>query len=112
MLNFIFRMPSPQKAISTKNVVDVESSESDDEVQGLLERDFDGVNHMEASLLSELFDHFTGFGGILQAVEERGGEALASSLAQNEKFVTKISKFQARRDGQEHGSEGDGYDSV
>ena len=77
-----------------------------------MERDFDGINHMEASLLSELFEHFTGFGGILQKVEELGGQALATSLSENEKFLNKIGKFQSRRDGQEQSVDGDGYGSV
>ena len=101
-------MPSPQKAISTK-AVDPDSVDSDEECDGLLERDYEGTNQLEALLLGELFEHFVGFGGLLQAVEKEGGQALASTLAVNEKLVTKIGKFQVRRDGQESADDGVGY---
>ena len=101
-------MPSPQKTISTRNVAP-ESSDSEEEVAGLLERDFEGSTQLECMLIGELFEHFCSLGGLLQAVEETGGEALASSLSKNEKLMVKIGRFKAQRDTRQDATDGDGY---
>ena len=56
-------MPSPQKAVVRPEQRDVDS-DSDSECEGLLERDFDGVNALEGMLMSEIFDHLTSLGGL------------------------------------------------
>ena len=45
---------SPQKQITRTESREPVSDSSDSEVEGLLERDFDGVNALESMLLSEL----------------------------------------------------------
>ena len=103
-------MPSPQKQVAKPVVREGDSDSSDSECEGLLERDFDGVNALESMLLSELFDHFVSLGGLLAGVEEHGGQHLATTLAYNEKITTKVNKFIDK-----HVSENnvaDGYVSV
>ena len=92
---------SPQKAVITRSTAELESSDSDQEVEGLLEMDYEGTTQLESMLLNELFEHFVGLGGLLQAVEEEGGQALAASLARNEKLMLKIGKFSDRRENQD-----------
>ena len=102
-------MPSPQKTISTRTAIEADSSESEEEVCGLLERDYEGVTQLESMLLEELFSHFAGLGGLLQAVEDDGGRALADSLSKNEKLLVKVGKFASHRAGQESSADGDAY---
>ena len=94
-------MPSPQKQISQKKPEVDEFSESEGDVEGLLERSYDAVNQLESMLLNEIFDFFAGIAGLLQSVEELGGKALAGKLAANEKLTGKISKFLERREGED-----------
>ena len=64
-------MPSPQKQVSApKPVVE---SDSDSEVEGLLERTYPETSQLESMLLSEVFEFFCSLGGLLQQVEEDGG---------------------------------------
>ena len=65
----------------------------EEEVTGILEKDFVMVSHLESVLISDLFDHFVGISSLLANIEDKGGIELATFLSKNEKFIAKCDKF-------------------